>query len=132
MLWTALIVFLGLCAVYLLIDKVISSIRGHVERKALARSGPQAKLAEDISSKVIEMLEPRFNGIDQKLTSDNDRLNAHERRLAEIDRSLNNTHADNTMLLRAVNLIIMNQITGNGIEALKQFKTEMDAFMAAR
>ena len=132
MLWTAIIVLLGLAAVYLLVDKVVVSIRGHVERRRMSQEGPRQALADEISGTVIEKLQPRLGEIDRKLLVAQTRIDDHDRRLSEIDNRFVMMNENMTMILRGLNMMIMHEITGNDIDGLKHFKEELDSFMAKR
>lgn len=131
-LWSFFVVLMGLMAIYLVFDKVSDSIHKHRERRILMRNGPQEKLAEEICKKVVNSLEPRFDEIERKLATDKVRIDDHDKRLSAIDANIGNVKADNTMMLKSINILIMHEITGNGIEQLKRHKEELDSFLSAR
>ena len=72
MLWTALYVIVGLCALVVLGDKVRAVFAGVQQRKQAKRP----ELADEISAKVLAKLEPRFAEIDRKLANDKQRIDA--------------------------------------------------------
>lgn len=74
-LWIFLYVAVGLCALIILIDKVLDVFRRRKQRKDIAKP----ELAEEIAGKVMEKLRPDFDEIDRKLKSDHTRLDGHDR-----------------------------------------------------
>lgn len=77
MLWTALYVVVGLCALIVLADKVRGVFASAKERKQSKRP----ELADEISTKVLQKLEPRFEEIDRKLSNDKTMLETHTRQI---------------------------------------------------
>ena len=74
-LWIFLYVAVGLCALIILIDKVLDVFR---RRKQRADAG-KPELAEEIALKVKDELKPTFEEIDRKLANDKTRLDGHDR-----------------------------------------------------
>ncbi len=87
MLWNFVLVVLGLCAIVVLVYKVIEIARKEHERKIRNQQLAGTDLTDEIANKVLEKLEPRFAEIDRKLTSDKDRLDNHETSLKSIQKS---------------------------------------------
>ena len=81
MIWTALIVILGFCAIWLLVFKVYESFQKIKQNRSINREMPREELANSISEKVLEKLEPRFQEIDRKLANDKETLDQHTREL---------------------------------------------------
>lgn len=87
MLWNFVLVVLGLCAVVVLVYKVIEIARKEHERRVQNQQLAGRDLTDEIADKVLAKLEPRFAEIDRKLTSDKDRLDNHESTLKAIQKS---------------------------------------------
>ena len=131
-LWTTLGVLLSLCGIYLVIDKVVTSVQNRITQRRLNQAGPQAKLAEEISAKILQSIEPRFEDIDRKLSADKLRIDEHDRKLVTVSEQIKGMKSDNTMMLKSINAMMMHEITGNGIDSLKEHKTEMDRYLSGR
>ena len=87
MLWNFVLVVLGLCAVVVLVYKVVEIVRKERERKIQNQQLNGRDLTDEIANKVLAKLEPRFAEINRKLTSDKDRLDNHESTLKAIQKS---------------------------------------------
>ena len=87
MLWNFVLVLLGLCAVVILVYKVIEIMRKEHERKVRREQLSGKDLTDEIADKVLAKLEPRFAEIDKKLSSDKDRLDNHEAALKDVGKS---------------------------------------------
>lgn len=84
MLWNTVLVLLGLCAIVVLVYKVVEIARKEHERKELKTQKSGKDLTDVIADKVLEKLAPKFEEIDKKLSSDKDRLDNHEASMKEI------------------------------------------------
>lgn len=128
MLWNFVLVLLGLCAVVVLVYKVIEIMRKEHERKAQQQQLAGRDLTDDIADKVMEKLEPQLKKIEDKLASDKERLDSHERRLNNDEVDLERIGENTEKLLDAMDGLLMHFITGNSIEGLKAVKTELDHY----
>jgi len=128
MLWNFVLVFLGLCAILVLVYKVVEIARKEHERKEKKAQLSGRDLTDEIADKVMNKLEPRLKKIDEKLSSDKERLDSHERRLnsdeADMDRISENTEK----ILDAMDGLLLHFITGNDTENLKRVKKELDHY----
>ena len=83
MLWTALYVIVGLCALVVLGDKVLDVFRHARQRKADRQQLQGTDVTDRIADKVMEKLEPKLNEkfeeIDRKLAADKATIESHTR-----------------------------------------------------
>ena len=112
MLWTALIVLVGVGGLIVLGDKVADVWRKHQARKQIA-AGPESQLAEAISKKVIEKMEPRFVDIDRKFANDKQLLEMHTRQIAEQGKRVDGLETGQKALCRGM-LAQLNHSLHNG------------------
>ena len=75
-LWYTIIGLVGIGSVIVLGDKVLEVFRKKKERDELKKQ-PENTLADSISRKVLDNLEPRFGEIYKKLANDRVRLDEH-------------------------------------------------------
>ena len=96
MLWTFMVVLVGIATLVVLGDKVVDIFRKAHERKEQKRKLNGQDITDQIASKVMEKLQPeldkRFDEIDRKLASDKDllashthQLNDHETRVSRLE-----------------------------------------------
>ena len=116
MLWTFIGVLVALAGVFVLGHKVVEILRKEHERKELKQQ-PTEKLADELSQKVIEKLEPRFAKIDDKLSIDKARLDEHTRRISELENRAGRSETGIKALCRGM-LALLNHAEdhGNGKE----------------
>ena len=108
-LWTFLTVAVGICALIILGDKVITVFRNWQKR----RQEPEDKLAEEISAKVLEKLEPRFKAIDAKLSNDKATIDSHTRQIESLAKRADSTDSGIKAIDRGV-LALLNHALHNG------------------
>ena len=125
-LWTFLVVLVGLGALIVLGDKVMDVWRKYKARKGI-KEGPEGKLADEISKKVMEKLEPRFSEIDRKLANDKALLDEHTKQLSAYDTRFARQEEGQRALCRGVLALLSHEINGNSVdkceEALEGIKT---------
>jgi len=62
----------------------------------------------------------------------NERLDTVEEQQQRDTKRLDLVNTDMVYVLNAMNAILMHEITGNGVDKLKEVKTDLDAYMAKR
>lgn len=115
MLWTFLTVLAGLAALMVLGYKVVEIVRKEQEYKKKKREQPENRLAEDISSKILEKIEPRFNAIDRKLANDKAQIEAHTREISELRMRAEGTEKGMRAVCKGM-LVLMNNAKGNATD----------------
>ena len=128
MLWNFVLVFLGLCAVVVLIYKVVEILRKEHDRKVKKQQLDGKDLTDEIADKVMAKLKPQFDRIDEKLASDKERLDSHERRLNQNESELDRIGENTEKILDAMDGLLMHFISGNDKEKLKSVKAELDHY----
>ena len=88
MLWNTIIVILGLCAIIILVYKVVEIARKEHERKELKNKKGGKDLTDEIADKVISKLNDRLEKIEKKLENDKNRLDNHEKTISSVNNSL--------------------------------------------
>ena len=112
MLWTFLGVLIGLAALYVLYGKVRDTYRKQQEYKKM-QNDPSNKLADEISAKVMERLEPRFVEIDRKLANDKAAIDSHTRQIEGLINRADGSEQGIKALSRGV-LALLNHALHNG------------------
>ena len=128
MLWNFVLVLLGLCAVVILVYKVIEIGRKEHARKVQHQRLNGQDLTDEIADKVMKKLEPQLKKIDEKLASDKERLDSHERRLNQNDADLERIGQNTEKMLDVMDGLLMHFISGNDTEKLKMVKADLDHY----
>ena len=85
MLWTFMVVLVGLAALFILGYKVVEIFRKEHERKVERQQLNGQDITDKIADKVMEKLQPaldeKFDEIDKKLAADKETLTAHTTKL---------------------------------------------------
>lgn len=136
MLWTFLIVLVGLMALVVLGDKVLDVFRNAKKRKKETAELQGADITDRIADKVIEKLTPtldkRFNDIDKKLAADKETLELHTTQLnAQHDR-VDRLESDTKALLHGVSALLSHIATGNSIDKVRKTNTSMNNYLIDR
>ena len=108
MIWTFVAVLVGLAALYVLYGKVRETYQKNKKMK-----DPENKLADEISARVLEKLEPRFAEIDKKLTNDKAMIDGHSRQIEALTSRSDGYDEGIKALSRGV-LALLNHALHNG------------------
>lgn len=108
MIWTFVAVLVGLAALYVLYGKVRETYAKNKRMK-----DPEKKLADEISARVLEKLEPRFADIDRKFANDKDAIDRHTRQIEALTSRSDGYDEGIKALLRGV-LALLNHALHNG------------------
>jgi uncharacterized protein HemX len=136
MLWTTLIVVVGLMALYVLFGKARDVFRNEKQKKKEQTELQGQDITDRIANKVIEKLEPKLNEkfaeIDRKLESDKQTLELHTSQLNaqrdRVDRLDNDTRA----LLHGVSALLNHIATGNNVDKVKKTNAAMSNYLIDR
>jgi uncharacterized protein HemX len=123
MLWTFLGVLIGLAALYVLYGKVRETYQRNKQMNA-----PENKLADEISAKLLEKLEPRFSEIERKLANDKALIENHTRQIETINRRTDSQDAGIRALCHGMAALLDNAekcgSAGAEIKAAKKMFTD--------
>ena len=111
--WTFLAVLVGLAALYVLYGKVRET---YAKNKQMKDPG----LADEISKKVMEKLEPRFQEINRKLANDKTIIDEHTLKIADITRQNDTIESGQRVLCRGVLALLSHEINGNSDDKLRE------------
>lgn len=128
MLWTALIVLVGVGSLIVLGDKVADVWRKHQARKQIS-SGPESKLADEISKKVLDKLEPRFADIDRKFANDKQLLEMHTRQIAEQGKRIDGLETGQKAQCRGVLALLNHELHNGNSDEMEAAKKGMDNYL---
>lgn len=128
MLWTALIVLVGVGGLIVLGDKVMDVWRKHQARKQIA-AGPESQLAEAISKKVIEKMEPRFADIDRKFANDKQLLETHTRQIGELNKRVDGLETGQKAQCRGILALLNHELHNGNSDEMEAAKKGMDNYL---
>lgn len=128
MLWTALIVMVGVGGLIVLGDKVMDVWRKHQARKQIS-SGPESQLAEAISKKVIEKMEPRFADIDRKFANDKQLLETHTRQIGELNKRVDGLETGQKAQCRGILALLNHELHNGNSDEMEEAKKGMDNYL---
>lgn len=143
MIWTFLVVAVGLMALIVLGDKVLDVYRNAKKRKKERTELEGQDITERIADKVLEKLTPtldekfgeinrQFEEVDRKLAADKEAIELHTAQLnaqqGRVDRLDNDTRA----LLHGVSALLGHQVDGNSVDKLKRTNDAMKNYLIDR
>lgn len=126
MLWTFLIVLIGLATLFVLGDKVVDVFRkAHERRTARTRLNSQ-DITDQIADKVTERLQARldekFAEIDKKLAADKENIDLHTRQLNAFETRVSQLENGNKALCHGMlALLEQNASLKNAQNAMKNY-----------
>ena len=128
MLWTFIAVLVALAGLVVLGDKVLDVWRKHKARQEI-KTGPEGQLAEEISKKVLEKLEPRFQEVDRKLGTDKLRLDEHAQKLAALNIKSDAVEDGQKAICRGVLALLSHEINGDSSDKLRDALTDINEYL---
>ena len=136
MIWTFLVVLVGLMALVVLGDKVLDVFRKARKRKQEATELQGEDITDRIANKVIEQLTPKldekFAEIDRKLAADKEIIEMHTAQLNAETGRVDRLDNDSKALLHGMSALLGHIATGNSIDRVKKTNTVMNNYLIDR
>lgn len=140
MLWTFMVVLVGLAALFVLGSKVIDIIRKERERKRNRQQLNDQDVTEEIATKVTERLteqieerfkkfDARFESIDKKLAADKQVLEMHTTEINQQRERVDRIETDNKAMCHALFALLSHEINGNSIDKLQKAHDAMRDYL---
>lgn len=130
-LWTTLYGLVGICILIAVVMTAYEKISAFREKKAQKEEAKRPGLADQISKKVLEQLEPRFKEIENKLDHDKKRIDNHERLLADIQETSDEVRAGLHAYGKTL-LVLLNHSNLASTKEVKEATDELTKFLAER
>ncbi len=127
-LWYTLVGIVGIGALVVLGDKVADVFRKRKARQEI-KNTPSSELADSISAKIMEKLEPRFAEIDRKLANDKMGIDAHERQIAAQDKQIEAIEQGQKVMCRGILALLSHDINGNSKDKLEASRAEITNYL---
>lgn len=128
MLWNFLLVLLGLCAIVVLVYKVIEIMRKEHERKAKRNQLSGKDLTDEIADKVLAKLEPRFRDIETKLDTDKSRLDNHETAIQNLGRSIETIKDGMQVTADALTAILDHELHNGNADQMQKARDDLQSY----
>lgn len=133
MLWTFLVVLAALAALYLLFDKVRTSIRTEQQRKAdqqeLKGKDITDRIADKVMAKLQEELDKKFDEIDTRLQRDRQDIDRHTTQLSAIESRVERLDESSRALCHGVFALLGHSVDGNSVEKLQKTHNAMKNYL---
>lgn len=140
-LWTTAGVAVALLGVAILVFKLVEFVQGQQDRKKAAKDDPaeRTKLAEDISRKVTDELEPRLSGIEEdvteikdKLRNDKARLDSHEQTMQRIADAQRDSQDGFAALAGALVAVLDHELHNGNTSQMTEARDELTRYLTHR
>lgn len=143
MIWTFLVVLVGLMALIVLGDKVMDVFRNAMKRRKESREVAGQDITDRIADKVIAKLTPtleeKFSKIDKdieeldkKLEADRSTIASHTTQLNAQKGRVDRLDDDSRALLHGMSALLSHQVNGNSIDKLKKAHSAMSDYLIDR
>ena len=127
-LWNTVLVLLGLCAVVVLVYKVIEIARKEHERKEKKNRLADKDLTDEIAEKVLEKLEPRFKDIESKLDNDKNRLDNHESAIKAVNGSIETIKEGMQVTCDALTAILDHELHNGNSDQMQKARDDLQNY----
>jgi len=143
MLWTFVVVLVGLMALIVLGDKVMDVFRNFKKRKKEQNELEGQDITDRIADKVIEKLTPtldekfdeiskNFEDIDKKLAADKETITMHTSQLNAQESRVDRLDDDTRALLHGVSALLGHEIDGNSVDKVRRTNDAMKNYLIDR
>lgn len=133
MIWTFLVVLVGLMALIVLGDKVLDVFRKAKKRKQEQTELQGQDITDRIADKVMEKLTPqldeKFAEIDRKLATDKETIDMHTGQLNAQKGRVDQLDNDNKALLHGMSALLSHSINGNNTDRLKRTQEALNNYL---
>lgn len=127
-LWNTVLVLLGLCAIVVLVYKVIEIMRKEHERKEKKNRLADKDLTDEIAEKVLEKLEPRFKDIETKLDTDKSRLDNHETSIKNLNSSIDTIKDGMQVTADALTAILDHELHNGNADQMQKARDDLQKY----
>ena len=132
MLWDFGYTMLGIIAIIVLLEKIPDLVWKWKDRKKKAAEGPKADFADDISERIINKLEPRFDEINEKLRADKARLDSHEYALSGMHKAQVDISEGFSVLCYAMIAVLNHGIHNGNKDEMEQALNRLHEYLSRR
>lgn len=132
MLWNFGYTMLGIITIIVLLEKIPDLIWKWKDRKKKAAEGPKADFADDISERIINKLEPRFDEINEKLKADKARLDSHEYALSGMHKAQVDISEGFSVLCYAMIAVLNHGIHNGNKDEMEQALSRLHEYLSRR
>ena len=132
MLWNFGYTMLGLIAIVVCIEKIPDIVWKWKDRKRKAGERTSDAVADEVSEKIMDKLEPRFDEIDDKLKSDKLRLDSHDYALNAIHRSQHDISDGFSVICYAIISILNHEIHNGNKDEMEGALTKLHEYLTKR
>lgn len=136
MLWTTMVVIVGLAALFVLGVKVYEGVKKIRRDRRESRQLEGQDITDRIAGKVMEQLTPKldekFAEIDRKLAADKETLEMHTAQLNATTDRVDRLDNDNKALLHGMSALLSHEVNGNSVDKLKKTNTAMNNYLIDR
>ncbi len=129
--WTTLYGIIAIGLIFIVFYNVYNAIHTIVERHRMRKEAQQPDLAEKISAKVIQKLEPRFKDIESKLDNDKNRLDQHDNVIQQIQKGQKDTREGLVAICKTLVVMTNYGDLGNSKE-VREASAELNNYLAGR
>ena len=129
--WYTLYGIIAFCLLFLIFYRVYDAIHTLVERKRQKRESEKPDFASKVSKNVINELGPRLDEIESNIQKDKDRLELHERLLANIQTNQREVHDGLSAIAKFMMAIATYGNIGTN-DKIKEASTELQNFLAEK
>ena len=129
--WTTLYGIIALGLLFIVFYNVYNAIHTILERRRLKKEAEEPDLADKISVKVIEKLEPRFKDIESKLDNDKIRLDRHDLLIQQIQQGQRDTRDGLVAICKTLVVMTNYGDLGNSSE-VREASAELNKYLAGR
>ena len=140
MLWTFLVVLVGLMALVVLGHKVIEILRAEHQRKADKQTLAGEDVTDRIADKVMDKLSPKlderfteinakFDEVNEKLANDKETLHLHTTQLNAYEDRVGKLEGSNKALCHGVLALLSHEVNGNSVEKITKAHDAMKNYL---
>ena len=129
--WTTLYGIIALGLLFIVFYNVYNAIHTILERHRVKKEAEEPDLADKISVKVIEKLEPRFKDIESKLDNDKIRLDRHDLLIQQIQQGQRDTRDGLVAICKTLVVMTNYGDLGNSNE-VREASAELNKYLAGR
>ena len=130
--WTTIYGFLALCILFMVVYRVYDAIRTIMERRRQRQEAQKPDFAEEVSQKVIDKLEPRFQKSEANLERDKVRLDNHDSIISEYKKTNQETRDGLVAICKYLMAIARYSNLDNNNPKMEEATEEMTDYLTKR
>ncbi len=132
-LWTFFYVLIAIGGIYLILDKVVTSIGGHIKKKreALEQGEDATNMAEEIKGDLMD-IRGDMRAMKKEIETINSKLDNDNRRIGVLERGQADTHTAYSVMCTAICALLDHELHNGNADQMEDARNKLMNYLQSK